>query len=356
MVEQFFTGLEQYAGNKTPVKQAAIETARGILLDAGVEVSPLSSRQQQIIQLIANGFGKEQIGERFRISERTVNTHLTNIFKKLGVHSQGELMIAGVKRGIIDLDEAAKGRNLKLAGNLTDRETDVLKTMIEQQTTDNGEIAKALTTKTEKSPRTIETHRANLLPKLEVSATDQALIIYMAAEKQGIISKAKEKKVLEKASARKELTQRQKSTFQLLTKGLSNEEIAQQLGDISPRTVSTHRSFLFKKLGVHTLGEMVIVGVNKGLIDIKECVSEDMKPKLNDLMHLLPNEKEVLETMIELQRTSHKVIGTSMSISSRTVDTHVHNLMDKLDLHAIDRVLMLYMFHQKTQTNPQTAL
>lgn len=150
------------------------------------------------------------------------------------------------------------------------------------------------------------------------------------------------------------LSPQQTLIFKLSAKGLSDEEVALPLY-ISPRTVEEHRGVVFKKLGVHTLGEMVIVGVNKGLIDIEECVNEDMKPKLNDLKHLLPREKEVLETMIELQRTNSKVIAAAMNISPRTVGNYTTNLLQKLGLHKIDRALALYMFHQKMQANPQIA-
>lgn len=354
MVEAFFGGLEGNVVNKTPDKQAAIGRAKHTLLETGVEVSPLTAKDQQIIQYAANGFDDEEIAQSFGISPRTVGTHFSNIHRKLGAHSRAEVMIIGVKRKIIDLDQAAEGQNLELVNGLTGREIEVLKVMVEKQTSSSEEIAKALSIETKKiSPRTVGTHRAGLLLQLDVSSMDQALIIFMTAERKEILAKIEEEKRLAKLSAKTELTPREKSILQLSAKGLSDKTIAQQL-NIAPRTVDAHKTNIRKKLGVHTLAEMIIRGVNKGLIDIEECVDEETRLRANEIMNLTGKEQEVLEKMVELQITNYKAVGKAMDINSRTVETHIRHLMKKLGLHSIDRVLALYMFHQKTQTNSQS--
>lgn len=338
MVEAFFDKLGE--SNRTPGQKKAIKTARSILSAAGVEVNPLTLREQQVFQYIADGFDNRQIGEFLDMSERTVETHLYNAFPKLGVGSRGEAMIIGVKKGIIDLDEAARGLNLDLANKLTERTREVLKTMIENQTTDIQKIAEQLSANAKKiRPRTIDAHKTNLLRTLQVPSIDQALIIFMAAEKQGIIRERK----------KTVLTPQQTLILKLSAKGLSNEEIGQQLS-ITIRTVETHNATVHKKLGVHNQAEMLIRGVDMGLIDIEECVDEETRLRANDIMTLTKKEQEILEKMIELQSANYQAIGATMNTSPKTVDTHLANLRKKLGLHTTGEILKLYMFYQKMKT------
>jgi len=61
------------------------------------------------------------------------------------------------------------------------------------------------------------------------------------------------------------LSQREKEILQLLASGKSNREIANLLF-ISIATVETHRNNVFQKLNLHSLAELVLYAVRKGLI------------------------------------------------------------------------------------------
>ena len=62
--------------------------AARVLLDAQRALRPaedLSTREEEVLRLVATGLANKQIARRLGISERTVKAHLTNVFQRLGV-------------------------------------------------------------------------------------------------------------------------------------------------------------------------------------------------------------------------------------------------------------------------------
>lgn len=54
--------------------------------------SMLSSREAEVFALLAQGRNKRLISSKLVLSENTVKTHISNVYQKLGVHSQQELI------------------------------------------------------------------------------------------------------------------------------------------------------------------------------------------------------------------------------------------------------------------------
>ena len=61
------------------------------------------------------------------------------------------------------------------------------------------------------------------------------------------------------------LSEREREVFQLIAEGNSNKSIATIL-DLSPATVDTHRSHIMEKLDLHSIAEMVLYAVRRGVI------------------------------------------------------------------------------------------
>ncbi len=64
----------------------------------------LSSRESEVLNLIAKEFSNEQIGEKLFISERTVEAHRRNIFIKTKTKSIVGLMKYAIQKGLIKSD------------------------------------------------------------------------------------------------------------------------------------------------------------------------------------------------------------------------------------------------------------
>ncbi|MEO0472951.1 MAG: response regulator transcription factor [Bacteroidota bacterium] len=63
--------------------------------------SVLTEREQEILVLIAEGLSNNEIGEKLFISPRTVDTHRTNLMKKLGLHNVAGLVRYAFRKGLV---------------------------------------------------------------------------------------------------------------------------------------------------------------------------------------------------------------------------------------------------------------
>ena len=65
---------------------------------------PLSSREMEILTLIARGKSNKEISSELTISEGTVRVHASNLFAKLGCGDRAQAVAEAFRRGIIDVD------------------------------------------------------------------------------------------------------------------------------------------------------------------------------------------------------------------------------------------------------------
>jgi two-component system NarL family response regulator len=64
----------------------------------------LSSREMEILTLIAKGKSNKEIAAELTISEGTVRVHASNLFAKLGCSDRAQAVSEAFRRGIIDVD------------------------------------------------------------------------------------------------------------------------------------------------------------------------------------------------------------------------------------------------------------
>ena len=65
------------------------------------ELAKLTARERQVLSLVANGFTNREIAGQLRLSPKTVNRHVENIFGKLGVSSRAAAVARALKAGPI---------------------------------------------------------------------------------------------------------------------------------------------------------------------------------------------------------------------------------------------------------------
>ena len=62
-------------------------------LTTAAEVEGLSPREQEILELLAQGFANKEIANRVGVSDGTVRWHLRHVYHKLHVRSRTEAVI-----------------------------------------------------------------------------------------------------------------------------------------------------------------------------------------------------------------------------------------------------------------------
>ncbi len=66
-----------------------------------VFVEPLTTRELEVLHLIVQGVRNSEIAQRLVISIKTVETHLTSLYGKLGVQSRAEVIALAQRQGLL---------------------------------------------------------------------------------------------------------------------------------------------------------------------------------------------------------------------------------------------------------------
>jgi len=70
------------------------------MMDEADERHGLTDREREVLQLIAEGYGNQDIASACFISVKTVEAHKNNMMKKLGLNTRNELLMYAVRQGM----------------------------------------------------------------------------------------------------------------------------------------------------------------------------------------------------------------------------------------------------------------
>lgn len=107
--DELITALRAVAANRVYVSPEASgsllsDIAQGQSVDEN-NSSPLTAREKEILQLIAEGHSTQTVAERLFISTKTVETHRKKIMDKLDLHSIAELTKYAIREGFTSLGD-----------------------------------------------------------------------------------------------------------------------------------------------------------------------------------------------------------------------------------------------------------
>jgi DNA-binding NarL/FixJ family response regulator len=81
--------------------------ARLVARAPALPVTPLSSREQEVLELLTSGLQNKQVATRLGISPRTVERHCDSIYAKLGVRTRTEAVVQAISSGLVS---ASRGK------------------------------------------------------------------------------------------------------------------------------------------------------------------------------------------------------------------------------------------------------
>ena len=67
------------------------------------DLQELSNREQEVLELLAQGMSNKSIAEELFISEKTVKNHVSSILRKLSVNDRTQAVIVSLKNGLVSL-------------------------------------------------------------------------------------------------------------------------------------------------------------------------------------------------------------------------------------------------------------
>ena len=73
--------------------QEAVLDFTGVHTSSSEPFAALSPRERQVLALLSEGLGNNEIGERLSISEKTVRNHISNVYDKLGVWNRAQAVV-----------------------------------------------------------------------------------------------------------------------------------------------------------------------------------------------------------------------------------------------------------------------
>jgi DNA-binding CsgD family transcriptional regulator len=83
------------------IREALVATTVAKATEVPASVAGLSPRELDVLRLLTEGRSDREIGEALFIGTRTVQTHVANLFAKLGVNARAEAAAVAVRRGIV---------------------------------------------------------------------------------------------------------------------------------------------------------------------------------------------------------------------------------------------------------------
>ena len=90
---------EKYFSSEVTLSLMQEDNSRDELLKSDIE---FTKRELDVLRLLADGCTNKEIGEKLFISHRTVDTHRTNIMKKVGVNNVAGLISFAIKNNLVE--------------------------------------------------------------------------------------------------------------------------------------------------------------------------------------------------------------------------------------------------------------
>jgi len=103
-VEELQTGIRRVLDGDSYMSSEILDILRDLMLHPEVtdSLEKLTSRERELLQLIAEGNTTKEIAVRLGISVKTADTHRTNVMQKLDLHDIASLTRFAIQVGLVE--------------------------------------------------------------------------------------------------------------------------------------------------------------------------------------------------------------------------------------------------------------
>jgi DNA-binding NarL/FixJ family response regulator len=98
--DELYRGIMAASRGESPL---ASKAARAVVASRTGATAPaeLTDREREVLVLLASGMANKQIARRLGISEKTVKSHLTNVFQRIGVRDRTQAALWAERHGLL---------------------------------------------------------------------------------------------------------------------------------------------------------------------------------------------------------------------------------------------------------------
>ncbi|MGP9766132.1 LuxR C-terminal-related transcriptional regulator [Halomonas sp. AOP13-D3-9] len=93
----------------TAMEPAKFVDAASVVGAAAFQGNPLTSRQNEVLKLVASGFRSKAIADQLNVSIKTVETHRADIMRRLGVRHTAGLVHEAIRLGLLETPQDTDG-------------------------------------------------------------------------------------------------------------------------------------------------------------------------------------------------------------------------------------------------------
>ncbi len=120
--DELVENIKRIAHGEHPINEALVTRPRvadqvlqqfqelSLRSEAEALISPLTPRETEILNHIAEGCLNKQIASRLGISEQTIKNHVTSILRKLNANARTEAVVVALRQGLISITQGGTAK------------------------------------------------------------------------------------------------------------------------------------------------------------------------------------------------------------------------------------------------------
>lgn len=104
-IDELQAGIQKVSSGESYMSSEILSVLRDLMLNPAAKGSleSLTSREREILQLVAEGCTTKEVAARLNISVKTADTHRTNIMNKLDIHDVASLTRFAIQNGLVEI-------------------------------------------------------------------------------------------------------------------------------------------------------------------------------------------------------------------------------------------------------------